>query len=156
VDTVLLILFVLVCFMLTLVILLQPGKGGGMGALGGGGPSGGVFGSRGAVPFLSKMTVWLGVSFAVLVLILARMNADPTRIEDTTGGPAVGGTDATTTSEDAGAAPAPDAGAAAPAPTPAPAPAAPAPTPSEPTPAPAPAPTPTPAPSPAPATPGNP
>jgi len=147
VDTVLLILFVLVCFILTLVILLQPGKGGGMGALGGGGPAGGVFGSRGAVPFLSKMTVYLGVSFAVLVLILARMNADPTRIEDRTGGAnGVGGADATAPSDDASAPGGPDAAAPAPAPAPASTPTAPTPTAPTPTPEPAPAPAPAPAP----------
>ena len=66
-DTIVIILYVLTCLLLTLVIILQPGKDGGMGALGGGGGAtgGGVFGARGAVPFLAKATVWLGIGFGV-------------------------------------------------------------------------------------------
>ena len=69
-------LFVLVSFLLILVILLQPGKGSGMGAIGGGGGGGTVFGARGAVGFLGKMTGWLAAAFMVLALILARMSID--------------------------------------------------------------------------------
>jgi len=48
-------LFVIVCFGLILVILLQSSKGGGLaGAFGGGGAAGAVFGGRGAGNFLTK------------------------------------------------------------------------------------------------------
>lgn len=72
-KTVLILLFALICFLLVLVILLQPGRGSGMGAIGGGG-SQTMFGARGAVGFLGKMTGWLAASFMVLALVLARMS----------------------------------------------------------------------------------
>lgn len=86
-ESVVLILYVVVSIFLVLAIILQPGKGGGMGALGGGGGGGGgggaagMFGAKGAVPFLSKLTVYLSIGFGVLVLILARMNIDRTTID---------------------------------------------------------------------------
>ena len=141
-ETVVIILYVMVSFLLAVAILLQPGKGSGMGALGGG-PAGGMFGARGAVPFLAKMTVYLGIAFGVLVLVLARMNMDTPSIEVTppTDGapaataPAAGAATPAEAPAPGAAAPAPGAvapaapaeGAAAPAPAPAEAPAAPAP-----------------------------
>ena len=65
---------VLVCLFLIFVILLQPGKGDGMGgALGGGGGGGSssVFGSRGSVSFLAKVTEVCAVIFMVTSLTLA-------------------------------------------------------------------------------------
>ena len=51
-EITLIVLFVVSAFLLNLVIILQPGKGSGMGAIGGGGGAGGtVFGARGAVGF---------------------------------------------------------------------------------------------------------
>ena len=74
-QTVIIILYVVVCSLLTLVILLQPGKGGGMGAIGGGGGAS-VFGSRGAVGFLGKLTAWLAALFMVIALVLARLSLE--------------------------------------------------------------------------------
>lgn len=162
-ETIVIILYVLVATLLAVAILLQPGKGSGMGALGGG-PAGGVFGARGAVPFLAKMTVYLGIAFGVLVLVLARMNIDRPNIQVTAPGevaPATPGTDGAgagaVTPTDGAAAPAPAEapvaapveGAAAPAPAEAPA-AAPAEAPAA-APAPAEAPAAAPADAPAPA-----
>ena len=65
-------LFVIICFGLILVILLQSSKGGGLGgAFGGGGGMGAVFGGRGAGDFLSKTTGWLAVGFLGIALLLS-------------------------------------------------------------------------------------
>ncbi len=62
-QTPLTVLHVLACIILILVVLLQPGKGGGMGAFGGGGAQQ-VFGGRGASNVLTKATwVTAGVFF---------------------------------------------------------------------------------------------
>lgn len=85
-EITLIVIFVLTALLLNLVIVLQPGKGSGMGALGGGGGSamgGGassVFGARGAVPFLSKLTAWLAALFMLLSLGLARISLDKSAI----------------------------------------------------------------------------
>ena len=71
-TAILMFLFVLVCFGLILVILLQSSKGGGLGgAFGGGGGMGAVFGGRGAGDFLSKTTGWLAVGFLGIALLLS-------------------------------------------------------------------------------------
>ena len=55
--TLLTVLHIVVCLFLILVVLLQAGKGGGMGiAFGGGGGSQTVFGSSGAGNFLTRLT----------------------------------------------------------------------------------------------------
>ena|SRR6202140_3553435 len=64
-------LHVLVCVFLIFVILLQPGKGDGMAALGGGGNSTSVFGGRGSVTFLAKVTEICAVIFMITSLSLA-------------------------------------------------------------------------------------
>lgn len=67
----LLIIHVFVCIILTIVILLQSSKGGGLaGVFGGGGGMGAVFGGRGAASFLSKLTTALAIIFMVISLIL--------------------------------------------------------------------------------------
>ena len=71
----LVILYVSVSALLMLVILLQPGKGSGLGAIGGGGGAS-MFGARGAVGFLGKLTGWLAGLFMVLALVMARMSLD--------------------------------------------------------------------------------
>ena len=54
----------LVCVLLTIVILMQASKGGGLsGAFGGQGSMGAVFGGRGAGSFLSKTTIVLATIF---------------------------------------------------------------------------------------------
>jgi len=71
-TAILLFLFVIICFGLILVILLQSSKGGGLaGAFGGGGGAGAVFGGRGAGNFLTKMTSWLAVGFLGIALLLS-------------------------------------------------------------------------------------
>lgn len=127
-----------VCAFLILTVLLQAGKGGGMGALGGGG-SATVFGGRGASTFLSKLTSASAATFMVLAIVLARMSLDTSAIDvdkanvtETVGEGAEGAE---------GAAPAegaPTEGAPAEAPAPTPKEAAPTPAPTEAAPTPAP------------------
>ena len=69
------VIFVFVCIFLVVSILLQSSKGGGLaGMFGGGGGMGGVFGGRGAASFLSKITTWLGVSFALISIVIALLS----------------------------------------------------------------------------------
>ena len=64
---------VFVSIFLIFVILLQPGKGDAMAAFsgGGGGSSNTVFGGRGSVTFLSKVTTVCAIIFMVTSLTLA-------------------------------------------------------------------------------------
>jgi len=66
------VIHLLVCILLVISILLQSSKGGGLaGMFGGGGAAMGMFGGRGAASFLSKVTMWLGISFAVTSMSIA-------------------------------------------------------------------------------------
>jgi len=67
-----LILFhVLVSFGLIVSVLLQSSKGGGLaGTFGGSGITGGVFGGRGAAPFLAKATTVCAILFMLTSLAL--------------------------------------------------------------------------------------
>jgi preprotein translocase subunit SecG len=68
--TIITVLHVLVCFALILIVLLQAGKGAEMGAAFGG-ASQTIFGSTGAMGFLSKLTTVAAVIFMVTSLLLA-------------------------------------------------------------------------------------
>lgn len=59
-----------VSIVLVITVLLQPGKGGDLGSVFGGGMSESIFGSSGAVPFLTKATRILAVLFVVSSLSL--------------------------------------------------------------------------------------
>ena len=70
--TFVIILHVIVSIFLIFVILLQPGKGDAMAAFsGGGGSSSTVFGGRGSVTFLSKVTTVCAIIFMITSLTLA-------------------------------------------------------------------------------------
>ena len=86
-------LYVIVCLFLIVVVLLQPGKGDGMGSAFGGSSTGSVFGGRGASTVLTKMTTTAAVLFMVLSIVLARSSADRSRI-DTAAAAATGTTPA--------------------------------------------------------------
>jgi preprotein translocase subunit SecG len=74
--TFLTVLHILVCLFLILVVLLQAGKGGGMGiAFGGGGGSQTVFGSSGAGNFLTRLTSVTAAIFLVTSLGLAHFSS---------------------------------------------------------------------------------
>ena len=78
-QTLVTILHVLVCFFLVLTVLLQAGKGGGMGAAFGGGTSmGTVFGGSGAGNFLRRLTVAAAVIFMLTSMVLAWMSTPST------------------------------------------------------------------------------
>src|SRR5499427_10990781 len=69
--TFLTIIHVLVCVFLILVVLLQSGKGGGMGIAFGGGGSQTVFGGSGAGNFLTKATAVTACIFMLTSVSLA-------------------------------------------------------------------------------------
>ena len=74
--TFLTVLHVIVCLFLVLVVLLQAGKGGGMGiAFGGGGGSQTVFGSSGAGNFLTRLTSITAFLFLLTSLGLAHFSS---------------------------------------------------------------------------------
>src|SRR5205823_6326898 len=62
---------VLVSLFLIFVILLQPGRADGMAAFGGGGSTTSVFGGRGSVTFLAKVTAGCAIIFMITSLVLA-------------------------------------------------------------------------------------
>ena len=67
-------IYVLVCFTLILVVLLQQGKGGSMAAaFGGGGSSQAAFGARSGATVLSRATSVLAILFIVGSLVLGIM-----------------------------------------------------------------------------------
>ncbi|MGB8295410.1 MAG: preprotein translocase subunit SecG [Polyangia bacterium] len=74
--TFLTVLHVIVCIFLMLVVLLQAGRGGGMGiAFGGSGGSQSVFGSSGGANFLTKMTAVCAFIFFANSMTLAYMSS---------------------------------------------------------------------------------
>ena len=69
---------VLVSLALIITVLLQAGKGGGLaGTFGGSGVSGGVFGGRGAAPFLVKATTIFAVLFMLTAISLDFVKIGP-------------------------------------------------------------------------------
>jgi preprotein translocase subunit SecG len=140
-HTPLVVLHVFVCVMLMLVVLIQPGKSGGLGAALGGAGAQQIFGGRGAGNFLTR-TTWISASIFFLTSVTLAYLSTSTgdSLQDLAKTPVV-------TPEPAAPAPAaaapgaepntPPAGAASSAPAPAgdaPAPAAPADAPTEPAP----------------------
>ena len=75
IETVMMVLEVIVCIALIGAVLLQSGKGGGMGSTFGG--SDGAFFGKGndLDTLMAKATIYLGVAFAVITLALAKINA---------------------------------------------------------------------------------
>ena len=70
-STLITVLHVIVCLFLMLTVLLQSGKGGGMGAAFGGGNAATVFGGSGASTFLRKLTAGAASVFMVTSMVLA-------------------------------------------------------------------------------------
>jgi preprotein translocase subunit SecG len=77
---------VVVSFVLILVILLQAGKGGGMGAAFGGG-SQTVFGGRGAQTFLGKVTSVCAAIFMITSLTLSFLSTRSSSVVRPTAAP---------------------------------------------------------------------
>ena len=72
------VLFVIVCVLMILAILIQPGKGEGLGAIAG--MSNQTFGGAGPTSFLSKLTAGIAVAYMVLVIALGRVSGGGTDI----------------------------------------------------------------------------
>ena len=70
-STLVTIIHVICCLFLMLTVLLQSGKGGGMGAAFGGGGSATVFGGSGASTFLKKLTAGAATIFMITSMTLA-------------------------------------------------------------------------------------
>ena len=60
---------------MTIAILLQSSKGGGLAGAFGGASMGAVFGGRGAATFLSKFTTWLAVLYLRVALGLSKLQS---------------------------------------------------------------------------------
>ena len=89
-ETLVLVLHVVVALSMVVIILLQQGKGADAGASfggGGGGASGTMFGSLGAMPFLTKLTAVLAVTFFVTSLTLAVLASKGSKEVFTIGSP---------------------------------------------------------------------
>ena len=69
------IIFVIVALIMVLTILLQSGKGGGLGSALGGGASQSVFGGAGGADFMSKMTQGFAATFMITAMYLAYASA---------------------------------------------------------------------------------
>ncbi|MDY0005100.1 MAG: preprotein translocase subunit SecG, partial [Polyangia bacterium] len=65
------VIHILTCILLIIAVLLQAGKGGGMGAAFGGGASSSVFGGRGASTVVAKITWVLAITFMLSAISLA-------------------------------------------------------------------------------------
>ena len=72
-QTLLSILHIIVCFFLILVVLLQQGKGGGLGAFGG--ATAQVFGGRGAGNFMTRLTYICAGIFMLTSMSLAYLSS---------------------------------------------------------------------------------
>jgi preprotein translocase subunit SecG len=69
------IIYTLITVVLILVVLLQAGRGGGLGTALGGGASQSVFGGSGGADFLAKLTQGLAIGFMVCAVYLAYASA---------------------------------------------------------------------------------
>lgn len=74
-QTPLTVLHIFVCFFLVLVVLIQPGKSGGLGAAFGGAGATQVFGGRGAGNFLSRTTWICAGLFFLTSMVLAYISS---------------------------------------------------------------------------------
>lgn len=71
IETALLSLLVVDALALTVLVLLQQGKGADVGAAFGSGSSNTMFGSGGSASFMTKITAWLAIGFFAIAFSLA-------------------------------------------------------------------------------------
>ena len=69
--------YVIICFFLILVVLLQQGKGADIAGAFGGGSSQTAFGARGATTFLHRLTTFAFIGFVLISFLLSIMEARP-------------------------------------------------------------------------------
>jgi preprotein translocase subunit SecG len=79
IDTLLKIIHVFVCLVLMFVVLLQQGRGGGLGAAFGGGAASQVFGGRGAGNILTRATAVCATVFMLTSVALAYRSSSQDR-----------------------------------------------------------------------------
>lgn len=79
IDVLLKILHVTVCLVLMFVVLLQQGRGGGLGAAFGGGAASQVFGGRGAGNILTRATAICAATFMLTSITLAYRSSSQDR-----------------------------------------------------------------------------
>jgi preprotein translocase subunit SecG len=70
-------IYVVICFFLILVVLLQQGKGADIAGAFGGGSSQTAFGARGATTILHKLTTGAFVGFVLISFLLSVLEARP-------------------------------------------------------------------------------
>ncbi|MCF6768080.1 preprotein translocase subunit SecG [Thiotrichales bacterium 19S11-10] len=70
-----LVIHIVIAAMITILVLLQHGKGADMGASFGSGSSQTIFGSRGAAPFMMKLTAFFAALFFISALMLGHLSA---------------------------------------------------------------------------------
>ena len=88
-ESVLLSLLVLDAIALTVLVMLQQGKGADVGAAFGSGSSNTMFGSAGGASFLTKATAWLAIGFFVIAFGLAYLAKQRAEAAGTLGIPTV-------------------------------------------------------------------
>ena len=69
--------YIIICFFLILVVLLQQGKGADIAGAFGGGSSQTAFGARGATTFLHRLTTFAFVGFVLISMLLSIIDARP-------------------------------------------------------------------------------
>lgn len=74
-------IFVIICFLLMGIILLQNSKTGGMGAAMGGGAMNAAFGGHGADKLLVRITSALAVLFMMLAIFIGMLDNPASRID---------------------------------------------------------------------------
>lgn len=70
-------IYVVICFFLILVVLLQQGKGADIAGAFGGGSSQTAFGARGATTILHKLTTGAFIGFVLISFLLSVLEARP-------------------------------------------------------------------------------
>ena len=90
-ETILLTLLSIDAIALTVLVLLQQGKGADVGAAFGSGSSNTVFGASGSAPFLTKLTTWLSIVFFAITFGIAYLAKERVESVDTEGIPQING-----------------------------------------------------------------
>ncbi len=88
-ETILLTLLSIDAIALTVLVLLQQGKGADVGAAFGSGSSNTVFGAAGSAPFLTKLTTWLAIIFFAITFGIAYLAKERVASVDTEGIPQI-------------------------------------------------------------------
>ena len=79
---ILLVVYLIVAIFLIGFVLIQQGKGAGMGASFGSGASNTVFGASGAGNFMTRTTAFLALTFFVLSLVLGNLSTKKVSVND--------------------------------------------------------------------------